>query len=76
MNGFKIALFLFIPLAIISLFVPVVSNPAPKDCTNYPDGTGGYYSKCKDEYVSMLKKWKIEKEIKNNPNTPLAPRKF
>ncbi len=67
MNGFKIALFFFVPLAFISLFVPIMTNPAPKDCNNYSDGTGGYYLKCKDEYVSMIKKWKIEKEIKNSP---------
>jgi hypothetical protein len=69
MNGLKIALFFFVPLALISLFVPVMTNPAPKDCNNYPDGSGGYYLKCKDEYVSMIKKWKIEKEIEKTSKT-------
>ena len=61
---FKTSLIIFIPLAILSLFVPIMNNPAPKDCNNYPDGSGGYYSKCKDEYVSLITKWKIERELK------------
>jgi hypothetical protein len=69
MNGFKIALFFFVPMALASLFVPIMTNPAPKDCNNYPDGSGGYYSKCKDEYVSMIKKWKIEGELKRTQKT-------
>lgn len=48
-------------LAGLSLFVPVVTNPNPVDCTNYPDGTGGYYLKCKDEHITMYQKWKIPK---------------
>jgi hypothetical protein len=67
MTGLNIAIVLFVPLALVSLFVPIVTNPAPKDCNNYSDGTGGYYLKCKDEYVSMVKKWKIEKELKKTP---------
>lgn len=48
-------------LAVVSLFVPIVTNPAPKDCNNYPDGTGGYYLKCKDEHITMYQKWKLPK---------------
>lgn len=46
----------------ISLFLPVVTNPNPIDCNNYPDGTGGYYSKCKDENISLIQKWKLPKD--------------
>ncbi len=46
-------------LGIISLFIPVVTNPNPVDCTNYPDGTGGYYLKCKDENITLFKKLRI-----------------
>lgn len=37
-------------------FVPIVPNPNPVDCTNYPDGTGGYYPKCKDEHINLYTK--------------------
>ncbi len=46
-------------LGIISFFIPIVTNPNPVDCTNYPDGTGGYYSKCKDENITLFKKLRI-----------------
>jgi hypothetical protein len=49
-------------VAVASLFVPVVTNPNPTDCNNYPDGTGGYYLKCKDEHISLIKKWKLPKD--------------
>ena len=45
----------------LSFFLPIVTNPNPVDCNNYPDGTGGYYSKCKDEHITLYKKWKIPK---------------
>jgi len=48
-------------LAGVSLFVPVVTNPNPVDCNNYPDGTGGYYLKCKDEHITLYKKMKLPK---------------
>ena len=57
-------IFFYILLAIAalcSLFLPIVTNPNPIDCNNYPDGTGGYYLKCKDEQISLYKKWKIPK---------------
>lgn len=64
-NGFKIAFYLLAPLAVASLFVPIVTNPEPKDCNNYPDGTGGYYLKCKDEYISLFAKMRMKK---SNPS--------
>ncbi len=51
--------FFFITLFLIAfafLFVPIVTNPNPVDCNNYPDGTGGYYSKCKDEHINLYTK--------------------
>ncbi len=58
--------FFFVLLFILgglSLFVPIVKNPNPIDCTNYPDGTGGYYSKCKDEHITLLKKLRLPKGV-------------
>lgn len=62
---------LIIVLGVVSLFVPVVTNPNPSDCDNLPDGTGGYYLKCKDEHISLIKKWSIPK---GTPET--RPRTF
>ena len=39
-----------------SFFLPIVTNPNPVDCNNYPDGTGGYYLQCKDEYINLYTK--------------------
>jgi hypothetical protein len=58
-------IFFYIVLIIVCfsfLFVPIVTNPHPIDCTNYPDGTGGYYLKCNDEHISLYKKWHIPKD--------------
>jgi hypothetical protein len=49
-------------IAGLSFFVPVMTNPNPTDCNNYPDGAGGYYLKCKDEHISLIKKWKLPKD--------------
>jgi hypothetical protein len=49
-------------LVLGSLFVPVVHNPNPVECNNYPDGTGGYYLKCNDEYITLFKKWTLPKD--------------
>lgn len=49
-------------VAVCSLFVPIVTNPNPVDCNNYPDGTGGYYLKCKDEHITLWQKMKLPKE--------------
>lgn len=49
-------------IALASLFVPIVTNPNPVDCNNYPDGTGGYYNKCQDEHISLYQKWKLPKD--------------
>lgn len=51
---FYITLFI---IAFIFLFVPILANPTPKDCTTYPDGAGGYYVKCKDTHTSLYKKY-------------------
>lgn len=59
--------FFFVILLLIaglSLFIPIVTNPNPVDCNNYPDGTGGYYSKCKDEHITMWKKMRLPKDLK------------
>ncbi len=48
-------------VAVFSIFIPIVTNPSPTDCNNYPDGTGGYYLQCKDEHISLYKKWKLPK---------------
>jgi hypothetical protein len=69
--SFKFFLVLLVLLGVASLFVPIVTNPNPVDCNNYPDGTGGYYSKCKDEHISMYKKWTLPKGV---PET--RPRTF
>jgi len=56
----------YVLLAIVgfaSLFVPIVTNPNPTDCNNYPDGTGGYYLKCKDEHITLMQKWKLPKDV-------------
>lgn len=45
-------------IAGLSFFLPIVTNPQPVDCTNYPDGTGGYYPQCKDEYINLYTKIK------------------
>ncbi len=63
-DGLKTAFYLLAPLAVISLFLPLVTNPSPKDCNNYSDGTGGYYLKCKDEYISIYTRNKMKR------NTP------
>lgn len=47
-------------------FVPIVTNPQPKDCNNYQDGAGGYYLKCKDEHITLYQKLKLPK------NTPVT----
>lgn len=47
--------------AVFSLFVPIVTNPNPVDCNNYPDGAGGYYLKCKDEHITLYKKMRLPK---------------
>lgn len=52
---------LLVLLALGSFFVPVVTNPNPVDCNNYPDGTGGYYLKCKDEHITLFKKLTLPK---------------
>lgn len=57
----KFFLGLLVIVALCSLFVPIVTNPNPVDCNNYPDGTGGYYAKCKDEHISMYAKWRLPK---------------
>jgi hypothetical protein len=57
---------LLVAVGVLSLFVPIVTNPNPVDCNNYPDGTGGYYLKCKDEHISLYKKWTLPK---NTPET-------
>jgi hypothetical protein len=44
-------------VAFAFLFVPIVPKPDPTDCNNYPDGTGGYYSECKDKYINLYTKW-------------------
>jgi hypothetical protein len=56
--------FFFVVLLILmglSLFVPIVTNPNPVDCNNYPDGTGGYYLKCNDEHITLFKKLTLPK---------------
>ena len=58
----KFSYIIFLLIAILSLFVPIVNNPHPKVCDNYPDGAGGYYSKCKDEYITMFAKLRLKKE--------------
>ena len=50
-------------IALASIFVPIVTNPKPVNCNNYPDGTGGYYNKCKDEHISLYQKWKLPKGL-------------
>lgn len=67
-DGLKTAFYLLAPLAVISLFLPLVTNPAPKDCNNYSDGTGGYYLKCKDEYISIY----ARNKMKRNTPAPAA----
>ena len=52
---------LLVIIAGFSFFVPIVTNPAPKQCDNYPDGTGGYYLKCKDEHITLYQKFKLPK---------------
>ncbi len=57
-------IFFYILLAVLagfSFFVPIVTNPSPKNCNNYPDGTGGYYLKCSDEHITLYQKLKIPK---------------
>jgi hypothetical protein len=54
---------LLVVLAGLSFFVPVVTNPNPKDCTNYPDGAGGYYLKCKDEHITLFQKLQLPKDV-------------
>ncbi len=54
----------------LSLFLPIVTNPNPTDCNNYPDGTGGYYLKCKDEHITLFKKWRLPKDaVQTNTRT-------
>lgn len=53
--------FFYIVLALVlvaGLFLPLASNPNPKDCNNYPDGAGGYFLKCKDTHMSLYDKFK------------------
>jgi len=50
---------LLVAVGFASIFVPIVTNPNPTDCNNYPDGTGGYYLKCKDEHITLYQKWKL-----------------
>ncbi len=50
-------------VAVLSLFAPIVTNPNPVDCANYPDGSGGYYLKCKDEHITLMQKWKLPKHV-------------
>lgn len=62
-------LFFYVLLALValcSLFAPIVTNPNPVDCNNYPDGSGGYYLKCKDENISLYKKMKLPKNAPEN----------
>lgn len=66
-DGLKTAFYLLAPIAVASLFVPVIDNPNPRDCNNYPDGAGGYYLKCKDEYISLFTKYVTLDE--NNSST-------
>lgn len=67
MNPSIVLFYVLLALAALgSIFLPIVTNPNPKDCNNYPDGTGGYYSKCKDEHITLYQKWKIPK---NNVET-------
>lgn len=47
----------------LSIFLPIVTNPNPVDCNNYPDGSGGYYLKCKDEHITLYKKWRLPKDV-------------
>lgn len=61
-DGLKIAFYLLAPLGVISLFVPLVDNPEPKQCSSYSDNAGGYYIKCKDEYISLFSKMRMKKE--------------
>jgi hypothetical protein len=56
----QFSLILFALIAVASLFVPIVTNPHPVDCNNYSDGTGGYYPKCKDEYITLYAKMKMK----------------
>lgn len=61
--SFKIFFGGLIILGVLSLFIPVVTNPHPVNCDNYPDGTGGYYLKCKDEHITLFKKWRLPKDL-------------
>jgi hypothetical protein len=62
MNPSTVLFYILLGLAAVSsIFLPIVTNPNPVDCNNYPDGTGGYYLKCNDEHISLYKKWKIPK---------------
>ncbi len=61
---------LLIILAGLSFFVPVVTNPNPTDCANYPDGAGGYYLKCKDEHITLFQKLRLPKDtVETRPRT-------
>lgn len=55
---------LLLLVAFGSIFLPIVTNPNPVQCDNFPDGTGGYYLKCRDEYITLYKKLKIPKNVK------------
>lgn len=57
-------------LVVCSFFVPIVTNPHPTDCNNYLDGAGGYYLKCKDEYITLYKKLTLPKgTVETKPRT-------
>jgi hypothetical protein len=57
MIDLKFSFILFAIIAIVFLFVPIVSNDNPVDCNNYPDGAGGYFLKCKDTHMSLFTKF-------------------
>jgi hypothetical protein len=57
MIDLKFSFILFAIIAVIFLFVPIVSNDNPVDCDNLPDGAGGYYLKCKDTHMSLFTKF-------------------
>jgi hypothetical protein len=60
----KFFLGILLIIAGLSFFIPIVTNPNPVDCDNYPDGTGGYYSKCKDEHITLFQKLRLPKDVK------------
>jgi hypothetical protein len=56
----KTSIVLFALVIISAFFVPIVTNPAPVQCDNIPDGTGGYNPTCKDEYITLYAKLKMK----------------